>query len=43
MNKLVIGDTFPAMVLNLVDGGTRVLPTGFGAKYGVVVFYRGHW
>lgn len=43
MNKLVIGDILPAMMLNLLDGGTLALPSGLGSKYGVLVFYRGHW
>lgn len=42
-SKLMIGDAFPAMSLNLVGGGVLALPAGLGAKYGVVVFYRGHW
>jgi len=41
--KLGIGDVFPQMTLNLVGGGTIDLPEGLGTKYGVIVFYRGHW
>ena len=41
--KLAQGDTFPSMTLDLVGGGTIELPSGLGSKYGVVVFYRGHW
>lgn len=41
--KLGIGDTFPNVTLNLVKGGSVTLPAGIGAKYGVVLFYRGHW
>jgi len=41
--KLGIGDTFPTMTLNLVDGTTLDLPHGMTAKYRVVLFYRGHW
>ena len=41
--KLGIGDTFPTMTLNLVDGTALDLPNGMTAKYRVVLFYRGHW
>lgn len=41
--KLGIGDTFPAMNINLVDGGKLQLPDGLDAKYRIVLFYRGHW
>ncbi|MDP2239966.1 MAG: hypothetical protein Q8K18_07355 [Burkholderiales bacterium] len=41
--KLGIGDTFPNLTLNLVKGGTINLPGGMGSKYGVILFYRGHW
>ncbi len=42
-NKLGIGDTFPNVTLNLVDGGTLDLPGGLGDGYRVILFYRGHW
>lgn len=42
-DKLGIGATFPAMTLDLVSGGTMTLPEGVTSKYGVVLFYRGHW
>ena len=41
--KLGIGDTFPNLMLNLVGGGTINLPSEIGSKYGVILFYRGHW
>jgi hypothetical protein len=41
--KLVIGDAFPPMTLSLAGGGTLALPAALGPKYGVAVFYRGHW
>ena len=41
--KLGIGDGFPEMTLNLVDGGTLSLPTGLRGTYNIVLFYRGHW
>ena len=41
--KLNIGDTFPRIKLDLVDGGTLELPDGIDARYRVILFYRGHW
>jgi hypothetical protein len=41
--KLGIGDCFPRMMLNLVDGSTLELPDSMDAKYRVILFYRGHW
>ena len=41
--KLGIGGTFPNLSLGLVGGGTIDLPSGIGSKYGVILFYRGHW
>ena len=41
--KLGIGADFPHMALTLTDGGTLALPEGLNSKYGVVLFYRGHW
>lgn len=42
-SKLGIGDSFPELSLNLVDGGSIDLPGGLEGKYKVVLFYRGHW
>ncbi len=42
-NKLGIGDKFPSMTINLVNGGTINLPESLDYKYGVILFYRGHW
>ena len=42
-HKLGIGDSFPNMTINLVDGGTLELPGGIDSKYRVMLFYRGHW
>ena len=42
-NKLGIGDKFPSMTINLVNGGTINLPESLDSKYGVILFYRGHW
>ena len=41
--KLDIGDDFPDMTLNLVDGGTAKIPDLVDAKYQMILFYRGHW
>jgi len=41
--KLGIGDAFPQLSVNLVGGGSIDLPTGMGAKYNVILFFRGHW
>jgi hypothetical protein len=42
-DKLGIGAVFPNMKIDLVAGGAMELPHGLDAKYGVVLFYRGHW
>jgi hypothetical protein len=41
--KLRIGDVFPRLTLDLVDGGTLDLPDAVDAKYRIFLFYRGHW
>lgn len=41
--KLHIGSAFPVITIPLVGGGSFELPDGLNAKYGVVLFYRGHW
>jgi hypothetical protein len=41
--KLGIGDAFPKLTINLGAGGTIDLPGEMGSKYGVILFYRGHW
>ena len=42
-HKLGIGDTFPNLTLDLVDGSAMQLPAGLDAKYRIILFYRGHW
>lgn len=37
------GDTFPAMRLDLVGGGSIDLPADLKTNYAVILFYRGHW
>lgn len=41
--KLRIGDTFPSITLNLVGGGSVMLPDEIQSDFAVVLFYRGHW
>lgn len=41
--KLNAGDPFPALRLDLADGGKLELPGGLNARYKVILFYRGHW
>jgi peroxiredoxin len=41
-DKLNLGDTFPSLTFNKVGGGTFAVPEA-GAKYNVILFYRGHW
>ncbi len=43
MKKLGIGDTFPSIAIKLVGGHEFKVPEDFSSKYGVVLFYRGHW
>jgi hypothetical protein len=44
MSKMLgIGETFPNLSISLAKGGTIDLPGGIGSKYGVILFYRGHW
>ena len=42
-DKLGTGDVFPGMTFDLVDGNKLEVPGGLGARYGVILFYRGHW
>jgi hypothetical protein len=42
-HKLNAGDAFPALTLDLVDGGKLELPGGLDARYKIILFYRGHW
>jgi len=41
--RLEGGSPFPTVSLNLVGGGQVTLPEDLETKYGVVLFYRGHW
>ncbi len=42
-DKLGIGEAFPALEIDIVDGQRIRVPSQLGGKYGVVLFYRGHW
>lgn len=37
------GDFFPVMEFSTIDGETVVLPGDLIGKWGIVLFYRGHW
>jgi peroxiredoxin len=41
--KLDAGQTFPAMNLNLVGGGSVNLPADLDSPFSILLFYRGHW
>lgn len=43
MTRLENGQTFPALQLATVGGGTVSLPDDLGGEYGVVLIYRGAW
>jgi peroxiredoxin len=37
------GDRFPSLTVPRVGGGSLVLPDALADRFGVVLFYRGHW
>jgi len=41
--KLNLGDTLPALTLELAGAGTLSLPDDLATPYAVLLFYRGHW
>ena len=41
--KLNLGDTFPALTLNITTGGTLNVPADIKTAYAILLFYRGHW
>jgi peroxiredoxin len=41
--KLVGGDAFPQLTLNIEDGSSVTLPDDIATPFAVVLFYRGHW
>ena len=41
--KLVQGDRFPKIELDLIDGSTMSLPRDIPGRYLALLFYRGEW
>ncbi|MEJ2133184.1 MAG: hypothetical protein P8Y95_16530 [Gammaproteobacteria bacterium] len=41
--KLVGGDTFPELTLQIAGGESLTLPTDIETPFAIVLFYRGHW
>ena len=41
--KLQQGDRIPKLELNLLNGGTLILPENAPSRYSALLFYRGHW
>ena len=41
--KLLQGDRFPTIALNLTDGSTITLPEQIPGRYLALLFYRGEW
>ena len=41
--RLDAGDRFPRMPIHLIRGETLTLPDDLAGRWGVVLFYRGHW
>jgi peroxiredoxin len=42
-SRLLNGDLFPDLVIDIVGGGTLAIPRDLGGSYVVVLFYRGSW
>lgn len=42
-DKLVGGDTFPELTLEIAGKGTLTLPSDIDTPFAIVLFYRGHW
>ncbi len=41
--KLVGGEAFPQLTLNIEHGSPITLPDDIATPFAVVLFYRGHW
>ncbi len=41
--KLIQGDRFPRIELDLTDGSTITLPDQIPGRYLALLFYRGEW
>lgn len=42
-DRLLQGDRFPRIALNLTNGSTITLPDEAPGRYFVLLFYRGEW
>ncbi len=42
-DKLIQGDGFPTIELDLTDGSTITLPDEIPGRYLALLFYRGEW
>ena len=43
MEKLISGDFFPEMKLNIAGGGSLILPRDLDDPLTIMLFYRGYW
>ena len=41
--KLIPGDNFPHINLDIVGGESLQIPKDLGGQFNIVLFYRGHW
>ena len=41
--KLISGDQFPRLTLNIAGAGSLTVPDDIDTPYAVILFYRGHW
>lgn len=41
--KLVGGDTFPELTLDIAGDGQLALPNDIDTPFAILLFYRGHW
>ena len=42
-DKLIQGDRFPTIALDLIDGSTIAIPGQLPGRYLALLFYRGAW
>jgi peroxiredoxin len=43
VSRLQNGDLFPDLAIDIVGGGSIVLPRDLAGSYAVILFYRGSW
>ena len=43
MEKLIAGDLFPEISLDIASGKSLTLPTDLDAPLTIMLFYRGYW